>query len=307
MFEENSKLLEKSDQISKLRELDSSLVLQLFGTVGETLNPTYTEEAIIEIIIDLIKNISGKTEDIVFKYMQGKSFLFIGCNYEDWLFRFFIRALFNRKYDDKYEEDQRKFISDDFDNLKNHSLVIFLENNETQVFYPGNSVQFVDELFNRLLRINGEIVPENNFSKTAFISFIGADRYPAKLLAERLRADGISVWYDEWKIGVGSSVMNAIKKGIDSCRAFIPIYSENASALFVDENKSLKYHIHEWEWAFSNHLSGQNPKYILPVSVDDGDFRYELFKDLAYLRIPKGKGVQYEELRGKLLDIQGTS
>ena len=63
----------------------------------------------------------------------------------------------------------------------------------------------------------------------AFISHNKADKESARLLAIALVEQGVSVWFDEWDIQPGDSIIGGIEKGLSSSDAFVLVWSANAA------------------------------------------------------------------------------
>jgi hypothetical protein len=150
----------------------------------------------------------------------------------------------------------------------------------------------------------GGIMPVNDSTVTAFISFDGTNRSAAVRLASNLKADGIDVWLDEKEFEPGDSVDGIISKAINKCAVFIPLVSRETRNIQEDSGK-LKYHCREWEWALFNMKSGKNPRTIIPVKIDGCDWMYDKFENLYFISITGGKRVKgYKELKEKLLKLQ---
>lgn len=66
-------------------------------------------------------------------------------------------------------------------------------------------------------------------SLLAFISHNNADKDVAREIALFLASENINVWFDEWEISAGDSIIEQINKGLQDCTHFIIIWSKNAS------------------------------------------------------------------------------
>jgi hypothetical protein len=62
----------------------------------------------------------------------------------------------------------------------------------------------------------------------AFISHNKADRHTARALATLLVAQGEDVWFDEWEIQPGQSLVGGIEQGLGKADAFILVWSAAA-------------------------------------------------------------------------------
>ena len=61
-----------------------------------------------------------------------------------------------------------------------------------------------------------------------FLSHNSRDKPRVKKLAERLRDDGVRVWYDEWEIQSGDIIFQKIESGLESTRSLVLVMSPHA-------------------------------------------------------------------------------
>jgi hypothetical protein len=297
-----------NDLFNSLDDSESTLVYHIFGNMEKCMEPAYTEKDILETIMEFRKDMEAYKQNNLFRKLESSSLLFMGCGYDDWLFRFFIRTVANEPYKYNSQSQTRKFVDavpiDDKESVE--ELSHFLEVYKSDVFCSVDS-DFVDLLFEKLEQEQREtIIQPPDFPGFAFISFEGKDRPAANRLADYLRKDGIHVWLDERKFNPGDDVDETIIKAIDKCPVFIPLISKNSQRLQTDEGK-LKYHIREWERALSNKKADEKSVTIMPVKIDDTDWLYDKFEGIFYIDVLGGKMAgDYEKLRDRLQDIQGS-
>ncbi len=290
-----------------------TLVYNIYGNLRERIDPAFTEKDILETIVSFREQVGANPDNRLGEKLKESSLLFMGCGYDDWLFRFFIRTVANRpyRYPAAAETLAWKYVADGFENNQKdpfEELPRFLINYDSDVCYAGSGAEFVKTLFEKLEQeFPHTIIPTTDFPETAFISFHGANRATAFQLASQLQKDGIKVWVDhrEFKPGdkVDATIINAMKK----CPVFIPLVSRESQNLFL-ENGDMKYHCQEWNrvWLFNheNEEEGHPPKTVIPVVIDDTPWMYERFKDLDYVKIPGGGGGEYGALKTRLLEFQ---
>lgn len=70
-----------------------------------------------------------------------------------------------------------------------------------------------------------------------FLSYSSADRVRVRRLARRLRASGLTVWFDEWSIKPGDDIYLSIEKGLESARTLVLCMSPSS---FASEWSSLE-------------------------------------------------------------------
>lgn len=86
---------------------------------------------------------------------------------------------------------------------------------------------------------------EREFDFDVFLSHNSADKPRVRRVAERLRAAGLRVWFDEWLIAPGDDINLAIERGLETARTLVLflspaamdsgwVESERSTALFRD-------------------------------------------------------------------------
>ena len=282
-----------------------TLVFHLFGHF-KNMVPAYTDQSIVEAMLSFHKNFERPEPELtnLIKRMVNKQLLFLGFEYDDWLFRYLLCNMSRIAYELKNETlGMKLLIGNNFENSPPgpfQQLLQFLRIHGAVDFYPNEN--FVDDLFKEMEKnYPDEIVKPEDFPGTVFISFEGKDRVEARELAHALRKDGIDVWLDEDRLGGGDEVNQTIIKAINKCRAFIPITSLNSTQ--ISENGEIKYHIKEWEWALYKKSLNQEFE-IIPGILDSKDNMYKKFEDFKGYNIPNGTDGEYEKLRNKLQEIQ---
>jgi len=289
----------------KLNAGECSLVFNIYGSAAHSMTPAYTEKDILETIVMFQKDMETDRLNPFFQALERSSLLFMGCRYDDWLFRFFIRTMSNKPYSTLKRSAGRQFIGDDFGEFNCGGLKEFLTSHAAGVFYSPRNVEFVDRLHGEMKeKFPGNIINAEDYPGIAFLSFHGKDRDAAAGLAERLREDGIEVWLDQWDLSAGDIVDETISNAISARPVFIPIVSDAARQFLTENGTAVKYHIREWEWAYGQKIKGRDPAHIIPVVIDDTGWMYESFKKYTYLKIPGGgRTGDYEKLRDRLREI----
>lgn len=202
------------------------------------------------------------------KYIRNFRLLSVGCQFEDWMFRFFwflLRGRVNTEADGQVAVE----IKDD-DNLKH-----YLESEKVKVF--ANARQFMQEASNHIHAVTdvGQLPRQEN---GVFISYAHEDRYIALPLFERLHAAGINVWLDENKLESGTEYEQRIRRAINNCKVFIPILSSQIKTDLISKTDNRWYRL-EWQLAQARYddevkinANGQANFKIIPIII--GDYRF---------------------------------
>jgi hypothetical protein len=93
-----------------------------------------------------------------------------------------------------------------------------------------------------------------------FISYRKPDRDHAERLARELEAAGHQVWFDDWRIDVGDSIVERINEGLRGSTHLIVCFSASGDSPWMSR---------EWMSALALQLSGQGGK-VLPALLAGG-------------------------------------
>jgi hypothetical protein len=72
------------------------------------------------------------------------------------------------------------------------------------------------------------VANEHYFTYDVFLSHSAKDKAVVRDVAERLRKDGVKVWFDEWVLRPGDSIPAKIEEGLDRSRVLVLCMSANA-------------------------------------------------------------------------------
>ena len=94
-----------------------------------------------------------------------------------------------------------------------------------------------------------------------FISHRRSDTTVAEKLAERIKSDGHQVWFDEWGIDIGDSIVERMNEGLEGAAYLVLCYSsDGVIAPWISR---------EWMSALARQLDGHHVK-VLPVLLTGG-------------------------------------
>ena len=267
-------------QIENAQQLFKQVTFDEFGVTRPALcyvfgkvNPekTLSENKFVLSENDAMEKVSGWFENqknnSFLKYVRNYRLFSVGCQFDDWMFRFFwflLRGRVSTEADGQVAVE----IKDD-DNLK-----LYLEHEKVKVF--ANARHFMQEAVSHItIATDINMLPRQE--NGVFISYAHEDRYIALPLFERLHAAGINVWLDEEKLEGGSEYEQRIKNAINSCKVFMPILSSQVKSDLESNNMEERWYSKEWEWAQQRYedetkISGKLNFKTIFVAI--GDYRF---------------------------------
>jgi hypothetical protein len=267
-------------QFTKI-EIDKPLIYNLFGT-HENNPDTYllTDADYIELIYDLIKNESGNFTNFV-SYLNNADLLFLGCNFPDWFFRFFIRVCVGNRLD----RAPKKLIKTVIDSLNkpDENRSIFIKNYKIQMLNL-DCITLINEIYKSLSNdVEHSNILSDKGNNKVFISYCKADEQIAKDIASQFDSKFIEYFLDDNNLRGGDDLNTKVTNAIDKCCIFLSIVSSNVQ-------KAKPYVWKEWAYALSK------PIEIWPVFK--GDFDKDMLLSPEYHVTL--------ELRDKILNNYGT-
>ncbi len=197
--------------------------------------------------------------------LKNKYLLILGNNYSDWLFRFIWSALRTNTIDMKSDVI--------VNNNAEETFKQFLE--RLEIFFQESPEEVITRIKNEMQQRNSESTQSRSLYETdVFISYSHSDRSIAQKLYDRLRENGISVWFDDYSIPRGEGWEAKIQDGINHSRLFVPILSRNV------EQESIVPHEYRTEWNIAAKLSLKigGKKFIMPFAENGFDFYNNLTK-----------------------------
>jgi hypothetical protein len=255
------------DLPSEVRFLRGPCVYQLFGRASTSTDYVVTEEDTLELLHSLQSE--TRQPQILFDELKESHLLLLGCGFSDWLERFFLRTVANKRLLPPRETSE--FIVDRR-SLEEPGLSLFLQHLETELFPSGDPVEFVTELHRRWRERNpgknGIPVPQASGARmepsAIFLSYASEDREAVEVMKAALEAAGLDVWFDQGNLQAGDAWDQQIRDNIRRCSLFLPFLSRNA------QRRHEGYFRREWKWA-SDRAQGMDESFpfIQPIVLDD--------------------------------------
>jgi hypothetical protein len=244
-------------------------LLYLFGKTRSAPMFAIHDEDVLEYAHNVIAHGSNVPSGF-FGELQQRNLLLVGCNFPDWLSRFFLRAA-NQKRLSKNEK--RAWIIEPLQ--PEESLTVFLQSysKQTEILSGISPVEFVAELHRHWLADHAtRPAAPNQRADLAmprgtmfFISYSRNTDLPrAETLYQALIKQGVAaseVWFDRKAIEPGDDFRQRILDAIHTCRYFLPLLSEAAN------NREEAFVFEEWV-AASKRDPATNRDFLLPIIVD---------------------------------------
>lgn len=270
---------------------DHPTVFHLFGATSTDPDGfAATEDALIEYSWALLDQQYAPKR--FFDFLKRKMILLLGCDFPDWLGRFFVHALTR----EQSSQIAILYVSD----CKPCGLHDFLRRKRARLFVPYSPVKFIEELHRRWLEQmktqNGETKQEQppSISKrgAVFISYAKEDRDSAFSIRTQLEMENIDAWMDESELESGMDFEYIIKDNIERASFFVPIISRAHD--IKNTNRLGRFVLGEWHWAEKvNERRLKDDCYLRPVVVDDtppgADFIERPFRDLHWTQFQNEK------------------
>jgi hypothetical protein len=277
-------------------DLETSTTPSVYHILGSTRHDyAVTEEDVLEFLSDLQ---AGKRPPYLFDALREHHLLFLGCGFQDWLARFFIRIMKDEPFSSRARRAQ---IIADQRVQGDGNLVMFLKHYELEVFHPGTAADFVAELNKRWLALAGPApaaTPEaaqptaGMIKGAVFLSYSRTNKDPVRKIAKVLNEAGIDVWFDETDLEGGDDFDRVIRQNIRNCSLFLPFMSREA------EQESGRYFRTEWRVAAqqAERYFGTEVKFIIPIALDDVAVSSpgipQEFRPLNWVRLPAAEATK---------------
>ncbi|MFH1920082.1 MAG: toll/interleukin-1 receptor domain-containing protein [Planctomycetota bacterium] len=127
----------------------------------------------------------------------------------------------------------------------------------------------------------------DDFTYDVFLSHSSADKPAVRELAQRLRGDGVRVWFDEWEIKPGDSIPAKIEDGLEHSRVLVLSMSAHA---FGSDWAELE----AGTFRFRDPLN-KNRRFI-PLRLDDAPIQGSLAQFLYINWLPQDREQEYAKL-----------
>ncbi len=290
-------LTKVQDLKGPIAENPRPVVYHLLGKLSAIPDFAVTHEDILEFIHALQSQ--ERDPPNLYREVEDRSLLILGCRFNDWLARFFLRAWRKTRLSAGYK--QPIFVADrEIEHDTN--LIDFLNSfsRGTRVFPVAGPVEFVAELYRRWNElhptppaIQAPIASQslNGSNPFVFVSYASEDRSAAQKINEALCNAGVDTFFDKEGLEGGENWETKLREKIRKCSLFLAVVSRN---VLTSEPRFFRS-----EWRLALQIFEQSPAYfsardvfLLPVAIDGTALENARippdFGRVQWLRLPDG-------------------
>jgi hypothetical protein len=127
----------------------------------------------------------------------------------------------------------------------------------------------------------------DNFKYDVFLSHSSKDKEIVRAIAERLRADRLRVWFDEWELRAGDSIPAKFEEGLDESRVLVLCMSANAFGAEWAQLEAATFR-------FRDPLNKE--RRFIPLRLDEAPIRGSLAQFLCINWLPEERHRSYAKL-----------
>lgn len=263
-------------------------IYYLYGRPSRTRTYALSEDDVLEANLMLYNSIYRPDELI--NFLSQKRLVVLGCNFPNWLARFFISLT---SPDPKRPVNQPVFVIGDTVCKSDKNLADYLRRIDAQIVCETTLEAFIDKLYELWQGIKeNETVfysDENPFEEqSVFISYASENKEIAVKLFGEIKSIGLPVWLDKKELKPGDQWAGKIESNLRNCSIFLPLISE--ASINADTER---YFHKEWTLAIKLQESAGSIDFpILPILIetipgDTASIPLE-FKSLHWIEAPEG-------------------
>src|ERR1700675_3862464 len=127
----------------------------------------------------------------------------------------------------------------------------------------------------------------DTFTFDVFLSHSSKDKAVVRAVAERLRRDGLQVWFDEWVLKPGDSILAKIEEGLEHSRVLLLCMSANAFGSDWAQLEAATFR-------FRDPLNKE--RRFIPLRLDDAPIKGSLAQFLYINWVPPDREQEYAKL-----------
>lgn len=245
------------------------VVFHLFGRATSMPEYAVTEEDVLE-FMHALQSQEGRPEKL-FRLLQQKNLLIVGCGFVDWLARFFIRLGVSTRLSAAGGKTdwfiERAPSTSEF--------AVFLDHfGRSTEHFSREPVEFIARFAEKLPRdLSLTSAPRAPAARrdpardilegALFLSYASEDRAIVERIQQALGED-IDCWFDRLQLIGGDDWESKIIRNVNACSLFVLILSRHT---LTQQDRFFR---HEWHEAFRRSIGfAANARFLIPVAIDD--------------------------------------
>lgn len=232
-------------------------------------------------------------------FVNSKKILSLGCNFDNWYFRFFWHIMTRIESKNKAPQGVIGIKLDD--NIPSEKrLGQYLKDN-TYVHISQTPTEFLKE-YNGKLQRNKELVKEiiSNQRRDGqiFISYNSKNKYTATDLFLKLSRRGYNVWIDKVRLLVENDFDSSIEEGITKAQVVILLLSPEIAEDLVNESFKNSYYYKEWLIAKGALGGNKHLKLIKPLVINGYNPKETYHTEIFTKEMGKLSAISYSDCDG---------
>jgi hypothetical protein len=249
-----------------VRQADRATIYHLLGKISSLPMYAVTQEDTLEFVHALQSE--ARNPQRLFDELNRANLLILGCNYSDWLARFFLRTAKRKRLIEL--RGNTDFIVDSSLRVDGRQMQFFHHfSAQTKIFPEGSAADFVEELHARWQDrapavAESASVLDGVEEGCVFLSYASEDLPAALAIKHALEEDGIDVFFDKNHLEGGDAYEEKIARHIHRCSVFVPVVSRHT---LTEERRFFR---REWRYACREALDAPpGARFIIPICLDD--------------------------------------
>lgn len=202
-------------------------------------------------------------------YLKNKFLLVLGCDFPNWLFRFFWHSICGFSLIPNSYEMQGVVARENAEIDKD--LIRFLTRIQTQVY--DNCESFINEFMKRWESRDNNNKDKGEDDIDIFISYAREDVVAVRQIASKLRDLGATVWLDENELEWSDMYESIIEDKITKAKRFVPIISHTTTQM------ERRFFRKEWSMAIREMDYRYGMPYIAPIVIDDSNINDKIIPE----------------------------
>lgn len=270
------------------RELpEPALLYHILGLYNRHHEFAIWDEDYMEFVFGL--NDHRDTLENLFRLLTNRYLLLLGAPYQDWIVRFFLRAVKQKRFSDRSSSE---FLADRRRNLSDSMVFFFDKVVHSTRIVPGDPSIFVSELAKRWRERHGQTeldwetlksrLPSEAPHNSVFISYARQDKEAVLKLVNGLIDARVPVWLDLDRLEAGANYERDLHHAVMESSFFVSVISQTT----VADTERQRYFHKERDWAANRHVDG----FVLyvPAVIDDSHAPWhepDVFAKIHYHRL----------------------